>query len=252
MNKFIKYILIILLFTSYTIVHANNNLHLNSIDINLEEKSSLLKGAKTFFNYCQGCHGLKYIRYSNLADGIGLTKTKYKSIETIIQETLMHSTKNINENNQILGSISKEDGIKWFGKAPPDLSLISRYRGNNWLYTYFQTFYKDSSRPFGVNNLLFPDVAMPHVLVKLQGIQVPKKNIKHTNNPNKLLELIENGDLSKSEYNNLIKDLITFLSYVGEPIKVERTNLGLYVLSFLLLIIIIVFFLKKDYWDEIK
>lgn len=253
MNKITKYILIITLFVFYiTNANASSSIQPNKVTIDLENKQSLQRGAKIFFNYCQGCHGLKYMRYTNLAEGIGLTKTNDKSLEIVIQETLMHSTKNINENNPITGSISKENGIKWFGKIPPDLSLISRYRGNDWLYTYFQTFYKDPSRPWGVNNLLFPDVGMPHVFIKLQGVQILKEHVNHTNNPDNMLELIENGDLSKNEYNNLIKDLVTFLSYVGEPVQVERKSLSLYVLGFLALLILATFLLKKEYWKDIK
>lgn len=253
MNKIIKSILIITLFIfCMTNANASSNIQLNKVTIDLNNKQSLQRGAKIFFNYCQGCHGLKYMRYITLADEIGLTKTNDKSIEIVIQETLMHATKNINENNLVTGSISKDNGIKWFGKTPPDLSLISRYRGNDWLYTYFQTFYKDTSRPFGVNNLLFPDVGMPHILIKLQGVQILKEHVSHTNNPDNMLDLIENGDLSKNEYNNLIKDLVTFLSYVGEPVQVERKNLGYYVLGFLVLLIIVTFLLKREYWKDIK
>jgi len=252
MNK-IKYITILIAFIfCSTNINASSNIQLKSIDIDLNNKQSLQKGAKIFFNQCQGCHSIKYMRYSSLADGIGLTKTKDKSLETVIQESFMHSTNGINENNPILGSIYKKNGAKWFGKVPPDLSLMARYRGQDWLYTYMKSFYKDQSRPWGVNNLLFPDVGMPHVLLKLQGLQILKDNIEHTNDPEKMLELIENGDLSKNEYNNMIKDLVTFLSYVGEPVQVERKSLGIKIIIFLFLLMFLLFFLKKEYWKDIK
>ena len=252
MNK-IKYIMFLLAFIIFPLnINASSNMQLKSVDIDLSNKQSLQKGAKIFFDYCQGCHGIKYMRYLSLADGIGLKETKDKSIELVIQETFMHSVKGINENNVILSSISKENGQKWFGKLPPDLSLVSRYRGSNWLYTYMKSFYKDSSRPWGVNNLLFPDVGMPHILLKLQGLQILKDGTEKMHDSDKMLELIENGDLSKNEYNNMIKDLVTFLSYIGEPTQVERKSLGLYVVGFLIILMLFLFFLKREYWKDVK
>jgi len=235
-----------------TNVNASSHIQLNKVNIDLEDKQSLQQGAKIFFNYCQGCHSLKYMRYNDLADGIGLTETKDKSMTTVIREILMHSTNNINETSTVSGSISKEYGVKWFGKVPPDLSLTSRYRGTDWIYTYMKSFYRDTSRPWGVNNLLFPDVGMPHILIKLQGLQILKENMTDVTNPEDMLDIIENGDLSKNDYNKLIKDLTTFLSYVGEPIQVERINLGYKVLIFLIILTICLFYLKKEYWKDIK
>jgi len=232
-------------------VHSSNNVNLDTAVIDLESKSSLQRGAKVFFDYCQGCHSLKYVRYLDLGKGIGLAETKEKSLDVIIKETLMHSSNKISENSAILSSISSENGSKWFGKMPPDLSLIARYRGIDWIYTYMRGFYKDNSRPWGVNNVVFPDVGMPHILLNLQGIQVLKEG-HHYTNIDKMLELIENGELSKNEYNNLVRDLVTFLSYVGEPIQVERSNLGYKVLIYLAFFIIILFFLKKEYWKDVK
>ncbi|HIH2763487.1 MAG TPA: cytochrome c1 [Candidatus Azoamicus sp.] len=206
-----------------------------------------------FFDYCHGCHSLKYIRYLDLGKGIGLAETKEKSLDSVIKETLMHSSNKISESSSVFSSISKENGAKWFGKMPPDLSLISRYRGNDWLYTYMRSFYKDSSRPWGVNNLVFPDVGMPHILLKLQGLQILKEGISHHDqNIDKILDLVENGELSKNEYNTLVTDLVTFLSYVGEPIQVERTKLGIRVLIYLFILIVALFFLKREYWKDVK
>ncbi|HIH2762538.1 MAG TPA: cytochrome c1 [Candidatus Azoamicus sp. MARI] len=231
-------------------VNASSNVTLDQLDINLESRSSLQRGAKVFFDYCQGCHSLKYIRYSDLVKGLSLSETKEKSLDVVIKETLMHSSNKISENSPVLSSISN-NAAKWFGKMPPDLSLIARYRGVDWLYTYMRSFYKDPSRPWGVNNLVFPDVGMPHVLLNLQGLQVLKEG-HHAQNIDKMLDLIENGELSKNEYNALVKDLVTFLSYVGEPIQVERSNLGYKVLIYLLVLIIVLFFLKKEYWKDVK
>jgi len=155
-------------------LNASSNIKLKEAKINLEDTQSLQRGAKIFFENCQGCHGLKYIRYSDLAIGLKINEQTEKSLEKLIKEKFMHSINGINENNLILSPMYKENSVKWFGKTPPDLSLVARYRGPDWIFTYMKTFYKDSSRPFGVNNLIFPQVGMPHILLKYQGVQVLK------------------------------------------------------------------------------
>jgi ubiquinol-cytochrome c reductase cytochrome c1 subunit len=164
----------------------------------------------------------------------------------------MHNISGINENSPILSPMYKELVQKWFGKTPPDLSLIARYRGVNWLATYMKSFYKDQTKPFGVNNLIFPDVGMPHILLKNQGTQILKKEPTNHSNIEEMLELIENGELSKEEYNNLVTDLVTFLSYVGEPIQTERKKIGTFVIIFLIIMTIILYLLKKEFWSDIK
>jgi ubiquinol-cytochrome c reductase cytochrome c1 subunit len=231
---------------------ASNSVKLQKVDIDVEDRVALLRGAKVFFDKCQGCHGLKYMRYSNLAENIGLNSTKDKSFDIIIREQLMHSTNKVSENSPILSSITKENGVNWFGKTPPDLSLTARYRGSDWIYTYMKSFYKDSSRPWGVNNLVYPDVGMPHILSNLQGIQILKDNIENSTDIDQMLYCEENGEYSKSEYDNLIKDLVTFLSYVSEPTQSERKNLGYNVLLFLLILSALLYMLKKEYWKDVK
>lgn len=248
-KNYIFYLLVFIFCISN--LNASSNINLNKATINLESTQSLQRGAKVFLDQCQGCHSLKYMRYSDLAIGLKLNEQKDKSLEHLIKEKLMHSIDGINENKNIFSPMYKENAVKWFGKVPPDLSLISRYRGTNWLFTYMKSFYKDSSRPFGVNNLLFPDVGMPHVLLKYQGIQSLKHD-QHSTKIEDMLELIENGELSEDEYNAMITDLVTFLSYVGEPIQVERKNIGTGVLIFLILLTAALYFLKKEFWSDIK
>lgn len=247
-KNYIKYLLVFALFIS--LANASSNIKLNKVNIDLENTQSLQRGAKIFFEQCTGCHSIKYMRYLDLANGLKLNDNNEKSIEQLIKEKLMHSIDGISEHNQILSPMYKDNATKWFGKTPPDLSLIARYRGNDWLYSYMISFYKDQTRPFGVNNLIYPDVGMPHILLKLQGIQNLKNN--HSNNIEEMLELIENGELSKEEYNNLVSDLVNFLSYVGEPIQVERKQIGTFVIVFLILLVVLLFFLKKEFWSDIK
>lgn len=248
-KNYIFYLLVFIFCISN--LNASSNIKLNTTIINLENTQSLQRGAKVFFEQCQGCHGLKYMRYSDLAIGIKLNEQKNKNLDQLIKEKFMHSVDGISENNAILSPMYKDNAIKWFGKVPPDLSLISRYRGTNWLFTYMKSFYKDTSRPFGVNNLLFPDVGMPHVLLKYQGTQILKHD-QHSNKIDDMLELIENGELSEDEYNNMITDLVTFLSYVGEPIQTERKNIGIFVLIFFIVLTICLYMLKKEFWSDIK
>lgn len=252
MNVIKKYLSYLLAFTfCISIVNASSNIKLSKVTIDVENSQSLQRGAKIFFEQCNGCHGLKYIRYSDLASGIKLNENVEKNIEQIIKEKLMHSIEGINENSQVLSPMYKETATKWFGKVPPDLSLISRYRGTDWVFSYMKSFYKDNTRPFGVNNLMYPDVGMPHVLLKLQGTQILKHDT-HSNDIENMLELIENGELSKEEYNNLVSDLVTFLSYVGEPVQAERKKIGTFVVLFLIILAILLFILKKDFWSDIK
>ena len=252
-NK-IKYTIISILLIICVSSKANLNIKLESIDINTSDKISLQKGSKIFFETCVGCHSLKYMRYIELAKGIGISPIKDKSIENLTKEIFLNLNNKININDPISNFISKNDAIKWFGKNPPDLSLISKYRSKNWIYSYMKSFYKDSSKPTGVNNLIFPDVGMPHVLVNLQGIQKLKK-IEHNNSsllPKDMLELEAKGILSEEEYNLLLKDLITFLAYVSEPTEQKRYTIGYFVVSFTILLSILLYFLKREYWKDIN
>ena len=248
-KNYIFYLLVFIFCISN--LNASSNINLNKTIINLENTQSLQRGAKVFFDQCQGCHGLKYMRYSDLAIGLKLNEQKDKALEQLIKEKFMHSIDGISENSTISSPMYKDNAVKWFGKVPPDLSLISRYKGTDWLFTYMKSFYKDPSRPFGVNNLLFPDVGMPHILLKYQGTQILKHD-KHSNKIEDLLELIESGELSEDEYNAMITDLATFLSYVGEPIQVERKNIGTFILIFLIILTIVLYMLKKEFWSDIK
>ena len=141
-----------------------------------------------------------------------------------------------------------EDAKKWFGVAPPDLSVISRSRGKDWLYSYFTSFYLDEDSPTGWNNLTYPNVAMPHVLWDLQGTQIKVvRNLKVAN-----LELQNDGVLSKKEYENFIKDLVNFLVYVGEPHQNTRKKFGILVFYFLGIIFVFAYLLKKEYWKDVN
>ena len=216
-------------------------------DVDISDKASLQRGARTFMNYCMGCHSAAYMRYNRIGDDLGIE-------ESILQSNLMFGTEKSGDTMTI--AMQKEDAKKFFGVAPPDLSVIARSRGADWLLTYFMTFYRDDSRPFGVNNLAFKDVAMPNVLWELQGMQkAVYKTVQREDGTNHEvidhLELETPGLLDSKLYKKTVKDLVNFLVYVGEPAQIQRKNIGVVVILYLLVLLVIVYMLKKEYWKDV-
>ncbi|MCP3868028.1 MAG: cytochrome c1 [Gammaproteobacteria bacterium] len=221
---------------------AGGGAHLDDADIDMGDEASLQRGAKYFVNYCLSCHSAQYQRYNRTAKDLGLTEEEVK-------QNLMFTTDKIGETMTI--AMSPEDGERWFGVAPPDLSVIARARGVDWLYTYLRSFYIDESRPFGVNNVVFPDVGMPHVFWELQGMQ---KAVFKDDGGNKVFEKFEQvtpGSMSTSEFDQAMRDLTAFLSYIGEPIQMERKRLGVWVLLFIAVFFGLAYMLKKEYWKDV-
>ncbi len=233
-------------------LYASEKAKLTDVFIDVENTAATKRGARIFFDYCQGCHSLKYMRYTDLANGLKISSVDGKSSEELIRDYFLHSTDIVNETGPILTSMSEEFGSKWFGKMPPDLSLVAKYRGANWLVTYFQTFYQDASRPWGVNNVVFPDVGMPHVLLNLQGVQNLKEDAEIFTDMENMVYLVENGMISREQYYFLVKDLVTFLVYVSEPSCVERKSLGFWVVLYSIILTVVLFFLKNSYWERVK
>ena len=222
----------------YPLLHAPIDLH---------NKASLQKGAKLFVNYCMGCHSLEHQRYNRMARDIGLTDEQVKNNLIFTGAKVGETMKN---------AMPKTDAKRWFGVAPPDLSVISRARGVDYLYTYLLTFYQDSTRPYGVNNAAFPNSGMPHVLWELQGMQKPvyETHKDHDGHETKVLkdfELVQPGSMSPPQYKEAMADLVNFLAYVGEPIQLERQRLGLWVILFLCLAFVVFYLLKKEYWKDV-
>lgn len=225
---------------------AGGGVHLDKAKIDLTNKQSLQKGAKLFVNYCLSCHSAAYQRYNRMGSDLGLTEQQ-------VIDNLMFAAEKIGEPMTV--AMSRQSGKDWFGAPPPDLTLVSRSRGPDWLYTYLRTFYLDESRPFGVNNLVFPSVGMPHVLWELQGWQKPVyKTLEHDGNEKQVidhLQLVEPGTMTPAEYDKAITDLVNFMTYMGEPVKLERQALGIKVLLFLVVLLVITYLLKKEYWKDV-
>ncbi|MES2354540.1 MAG: cytochrome c1 [Pseudomonadota bacterium] len=242
-----KAFLLLLVTTPLLAFASGGEVKLESAPINPNDRISLQRGARTFVNYCMGCHSAAYMRYSRLTD-LGLTEQQ-------IKENLVLTGSKVGDTMTI--AMQKGNAKEWFGAAPPDLSVIARSRGADWLYTYLRTFYKDDSRPTGWNNLAFDKVGMPHVLWQLQGIQVLKASEKenahgHNKASSPALELVTPGQLSPKDYDLLVADLVNYLAYMGEPAKAARTQLGIIVLFFLTFMFALLLLLKQEYWKDVK
>ena len=203
--------------------------------IDAADHASLQRGAKAFVNNCLNCHSANYMRYNRLKD-IGLTEAQ-------IKDNLLFAGEKVGDTMKV--AMNSVDAKKWFGVAPPDLSVEIRARGANWVYAYLRGFYRDSTTATGWNNTVYEKVAMPHVLYELQGEQI-------MNHETHKLELVKPGKLSPSEYNNYVGDLTNFMAYMAEPGKQQRQHLGWYALLFLGVLLVLVKKLKNAYWKDIQ
>ena len=214
--------------------------------VNTADLSSLQRGAKVFVNYCLNCHGASMMRYNRLKD-IGLTDDQ-------IRENLLFSADKVGETMTI--AMQPKEAKAFFGAQPPDLSVIARARGDDWLYTYLRTFYRDDSRATGWNNLVFPSVGMPHVLWELQGQRAAKftEVEEHGEKVHKFagFEQLSQGKLSKVEYDQATADLVGFLDWMAEPAQNHRKRLGVWVLLFLGMFTIFAWRLNAAYWKDVK
>jgi ubiquinol-cytochrome c reductase cytochrome c1 subunit len=211
--------------------------------------ASLQRGARNFVNYCLGCHSARYVRYNRLGADLGLSEAQ-------VVENLMFTGDRSFETMRV--AMRPEDAQRWFSTAPPDLTLIARSRGTDYLYTFLKSFYLDPSRPTGVNNLVLPGTAMPHVLWELQGYQQAVYDGQSDAASSAMVkkfkefELVSKGALAPAEYDQFVRDIVNFLDYIGEPMQLERRNLGLKVLGFLLVFFLFAYFLKQEYWKHVK
>lgn len=226
---------------------ASSGIHLDEPGNTLANTASLQRGAKYFVNYCLGCHSLKYVRYSSLIEDLGITE------EQLMNNLMFTAEKPTEMMNAVM---DEADSERWFGVTPPDLSLTARSRGTDWIYTYLRSFYLDDSRPIGVNNTVLPNASMPHVLAPLQGYQeaVFEDVVDADGNHHKTFVRFDppvGGAFEPSEYDDVVRDIVNFLEYVAEPVKLKRQAVGMGVLAFLLVFLLFAFFLKREYWKDI-
>lgn len=201
----------------------------------------LQRGGLAFMNYCSGCHSLKYLRYSQMAKELELTSFDSDADKSLLYSNLV-VTKAVSH-DPIRIALKPQDALQWFGAKVPDLSLLVRQRGADWLRQYLKSFYRDDARPFGSNNLVVPMVAMPNVLEILSGVQVLA--------PDGSLSIQQTGLMSPKEFDAFVSDLAEFLAYVSEPEKTFRQHLGYIVLAFLGLLTAVLYFLKRDIWRDL-
>lgn len=220
---------------------AGATVHLDKAPVNLADHESLQRGARTFVNYCLNCHSAGAMRYSRLED-IGLSEDQIKA-------NLLFAAEKPGETMKI--GMTKADGKAWFGATPPDLSVIARSRGSDWLYTYLRGFYRDETRTTGWNNTVFDKVGMPHVLWSLQGEMVPVMKKEGEHEVIERLELAKPGSMTLAEYDAMVGDLVNYLVWMGEPAQVQRKQLGLIVLAFLAIFFVVAYYLKKEYWKDV-
>ena len=243
-----------------SLLAAESNVKLDPVNIDLSDTASLRRGAITFVNYCLSCHSARYMRYNRVGTDLDIPE------ETIKQNFLFAGDK--------VGDLMKavmpaDDAKEWFGIAPPDLTLIGRRTDPEWIYTYLRGFYPDDNSPSGWNNVIFENVAMPHVLYEWQGHQKPvyREEIEITviedadGNTEAVetvhevfdhFEVVQPGSKSVEEFDNDIRDLVNFFVYLGEPVKLHRHRIGRNIELFLLLLLISAVLLKREYWKDVN
>lgn len=228
-----------------TNVSAAEGGHLMQSGTDLDDRTSLQNGAKLFMNYCSGCHSLKYLRYSRMAEDLGLTEDE-------VMNNLNFTGAKFGEQIQV--SMTPEHANQWFGKMPPDLSLIARVRGSDWIYTYLKSFYLDESRPLGWNNQLFPNASMPNPLWELQGLQHAEfgdADKATGERPVLGLKVTQPGHQNAEEFNRSVRDITAFLEYAAEPAALKRQSLGVWVILFLAMFTLLAYLLKTEYWRDV-
>ena len=210
----------------------------------LGDQASLQRGAQAYMSYCSGCHSLKYLRYSRMGDDLGLTEQQ-------VMDNLNFTGAAYGEQIQV--AMPHDEATKWFGKMPPDLSLISRVRGSNWIYTYLKSFYLDDTRPLGWNNQLFPNVSMPNPLWELQGLQHAEFGAPDATGERHVERLVVTsaGVASAADFDQVVRDITNFLEYAGEPAALKRQAIGVWVILFLVLLTFLAYLLKQEYWTDV-
>jgi ubiquinol-cytochrome c reductase cytochrome c1 subunit len=249
-RRYPKVLLAVLLLAAPALVSAAGpGVPLQSSGADVRNQASLQRGARLYMNYCLGCHSLQYVRFNTLADGLGLTDEQ-------VAENLRFTGDS--PHDQIRIAMPAEDAARWFGLAPPDLSLIARSRGTDYIYTFLKSFYADpAQRATGANNKVLAGTAMPHVLWELQGMQeaVYRTEVAADGSRREVFdrfELVQPGSMTPAEFDQAARDITTFLSWAGEPVQLERQRLGVFVLLFLLVLFVFSWLYYKELWKDVK
>lgn len=229
---------------------AEVGIPLRSVNVNLSDRGGLQRGAATFVNYCLSCHSASYMRYERMANDLGIS-------DEVLLNNLMFATDR--KGSLMTTNMPAAESKEWFGKTPPNLSLIARVKSPDYLYTYLTGFYPDDATVTGWNNVAFPNAAMPHVMYAEQGLQVP---VSHSGGGGAgeagahgdeviQFELVQAGNMTPAEFDNRMTDLVNFLVYLAEPAKLKRYGIGIWVTLFLLVLLGLTYLLKKEYWKDV-
>jgi ubiquinol-cytochrome c reductase cytochrome c1 subunit len=218
---------------------------LPSSGADIKNVESLQRGARNFMNYCSGCHSLKYVRYNRMATDLNIPESELTNLMFTPGKPF-----------DTVSTSMPADAEGWFGKQPPDLSLMARARSVDYIYAFLKGFYVDKTRPWGTNNLILPGAAMPDVLASLQGLQKPvfKNEADDHGSSNMVLvgvEALSPGELKPEAYDQFARDTANFLDYAGEPVKAKRQSMGVFVMLFLLVFFAFAYMLKKEYWKDV-
>jgi ubiquinol-cytochrome c reductase cytochrome c1 subunit len=208
------------------------------------DTQSLQRGARYFVNYCLGCHSAQYVRYNRVAEDLGISEEE-------LTENLMFTGERPFDTMTI--AMRPEDATRWFGVAPPDMSLLARSKGTDYIYSFLRGFYASADRPTGVDNIVLPGTAMPHVLWEMQGVQSAVFDTDE--NGNEHFEHFEPGvpgQLSGDAYDAVVRDIVNFLDYISEPMQLQRQALGIRVIAFLLVFLVLAYLLKREIWSDVK
>jgi ubiquinol-cytochrome c reductase cytochrome c1 subunit len=247
-----KKLLVVMLFMALSPVgaFAQEGAKLDAVNVDLGDQASLQRGARIFVNYCLSCHSASYMRYNRVGHDLGIS-------DELVKENLLFASDKIGD--LMKAAMRPADAKQWFGTVPPDLTLVARSRGPEWIYTYLRSFYRDPTRPSGWNNVVFPNVAMPHVLYEWQGQQQAVYKTEKVKEGDRVIDekvfdhfdIAKPGTMTPAEYNAAVRDLTNFLVYLGEPAQLERYRVGLYVIAFLIVFAIVAYLLKREYWKDV-
>lgn len=246
--KFANSVVLCALLFAADAIAAGGNVHLEPAEIDPGNTASLQRGARNFMNYCSGCHSAQYVRYNTIGKHLGL------SDEQLIDNLMFNADKTF---ETIQTSMRQEDAKRWYGVAPPDLSLVARSRGVDYIYNFLKGFYVDAESPTGADNLVLAGTSMPHVLWELQGFQTANFST-HDNEDGSVtttfegFDMLSAGAMDAEDYEDFVRDTVNFLAYISEPIRSDRRKLGVWVLMFLIFFYILAAMLKKQIWKDVK
>jgi len=227
---------------------AGGAVHLEPAEIDPDNVSSLQRGARNFMNYCSGCHSAQYVRFNTIGKSLGLSE------EQLVDNLMFNAAKTF---ETIKSSMPPADAARWYGTAPPDMSLMARAKGADYVYNFLKGFYVSPESPTGVDNRVLAGTSMPHVLWELQGFQAA--HFEHHENDDGSVtttfegfEQLSPGDMDAEDYDEFVRDTVNFLVYIAEPIRSDRRKLGVWVIMFLIFFFVLSVQLKKQIWKDVK